>query len=46
MKSCPLIDLFHDVEKIVDITLLPVHLLNVDAAILFSDILSVCDGLV
>lgn len=44
-KKQSLIDMFHDVEKVVEVTLLPIHLLNVDAAILFSDILSVCDGL-
>jgi uroporphyrinogen decarboxylase len=44
-KNHSLFDLFHDVEKIVEITLLPVKALDVDAAILFSDILSVCDGL-
>lgn len=44
-KKQSLFDMFHDVEKVVEVTLLPIHLLNVDAAILFSDILSVCDGL-
>src|ERR1700722_15887161 len=44
-KNHSLIEMFHDVEKIVEVTKLPIHLLNVDAAIVFSDILSVCDGL-
>ncbi len=44
-KKQSLIEMFHDVEKIVEVTSLPVQLLSVDAAILFSDILSVCDGL-
>lgn len=44
-KKQSLLQMFHDVEKIVEVTLLPIDLLNVDAAILFSDILSVCDGL-
>jgi uroporphyrinogen decarboxylase len=44
-KHQSLLQMFHDVEKIVEVTLLPIDLLNVDAAILFSDILSLCDGL-
>jgi uroporphyrinogen decarboxylase len=38
-------DLFHDTPSIVDITQMPVNILKVDAAILFSDILTVLDGL-
>jgi uroporphyrinogen decarboxylase len=40
-----LFGMFHDPEMIVDVTLLPIDLLGVDAAILFSDILTVLDGL-
>ncbi len=40
-----LLEMFHDPETIVKVTLLPVDLLGVDAAILFSDILMVLDGL-
>lgn len=40
-----LFDLFHDPEMIIKITKLPVDLLHVDAAILFSDILTVLDGM-
>lgn len=44
-KERRLYDMFHDPETIVKVTLLPVDLLQVDAAILFSDILTVLDGL-
>ena len=37
--------MFHDPETIVKVSLLPIDLLEVDAAILFSDILTVLDGL-
>lgn len=43
--SRPLWELFHNQAAIVEITLLPLSLLNLDAAILFSDILTLCDGL-
>jgi uroporphyrinogen decarboxylase len=38
-------DMFHDPEMIVRVSLLPIELLNVDAAIVFSDILTILDGL-
>ncbi len=44
-KDCPLIELFHDPEKIYTITKLPIDILDVDAAILFSDILIPCEAL-
>jgi uroporphyrinogen decarboxylase len=44
-KNRSLVEMFHDVETIVKVTCLPIKLLEVDAAILFSDILSVLDGL-
>lgn len=40
-----LFEMMHDPETVVKVTLLPVDLLQVDAAILFSDILTVLDGL-
>ena len=40
-----LLGMFHDPETIVKVSLLPIDLLQVDAAILFSDILTVLDGL-
>lgn len=40
-----LYEMFHDPETVVEVTLLPIDLLQVDAAILFSDILTVLDGL-
>lgn len=40
-----LLEMFHDVETIVEVTKLPLKILDVDAAILFSDILTVLDGL-
>jgi uroporphyrinogen decarboxylase len=40
----PLLELFHDEKKIVEITQQPIHELGVDAAILFSDILILLDG--
>ena len=40
-----LFEMFHDHETIVQTTLLPIDILDVDAAILFSDILTVLDGL-
>lgn len=39
-----LFSLFHDTQAICDATLLAPELLHVDAAILFADILSICDG--
>jgi len=44
-KKRKLLDLFHDVEAIVKITCLPIDILHVDAAILFTDILTVLEGL-
>jgi uroporphyrinogen decarboxylase len=44
-KRFSLIDMFHDASLIHDVTMLPIHELDVDAAILFSDILMVLDGL-
>lgn len=44
-KDRKLYDMFHDSETIIKTTLLPIDLLQVDAAILFSDILTVLDGL-
>lgn len=40
-----LYDLFHDSEMIVKVTKLPIDLLDFDAAIVFSDILTVLEGL-
>jgi len=40
-----LFEMFHHPSTIVEVTLLPIDLLQVDAAILFSDILTVLDGL-
>lgn len=40
-----LLEMFHDVETIVKVTLQPIERLHVDASILFSDILTVFDGL-
>ncbi len=40
-----LLGMFHDPETIIKVSLLPIDLLQVDAAILFSDILTVLDGL-
>lgn len=40
-----LLGMFHDPETIVKVTMLPIDLLDVDGAILFSDILTVLDGL-
>jgi uroporphyrinogen decarboxylase len=44
-KGRSLLEMFHDPDTIVEVSLLPIQLLNVDAAILFSDILSICDSL-
>lgn len=44
-KTRPLVDMFHHPEIICEVTQLPVDLLGVDAAIVFSDILMVLDGL-
>lgn len=44
-KGRRLYDLFHDLEAIIQATLLPINLLQVDAAILFTDILTVLEGL-
>lgn len=44
-KGRKLLEMFHSVETIVEATLQPVSRLSVDAAILFSDILTVFDGL-
>ncbi len=41
-KGHALLDLFLDSDRIVEITKLPIDILDVDAAILFSDILMVC----
>jgi uroporphyrinogen decarboxylase len=38
-------EMFHDPETVVKVTLLPVDLLEVDGAILFTDILTVLEGL-
>jgi len=40
-----LLEMFHNPETIVEVTLQPIRRLKVDAAILFSDILTVLDGL-
>lgn len=40
-----LLEMFHDPKTIVEVTELPLRILNVDAAILFSDILTVLDGM-
>lgn len=40
-----LLEMFHDPKTIVEVTELPLDVLNVDAAILFSDILTVFDGM-
>ncbi len=40
-----LLEMFHDPKTIVEVTELPLNILNVDAAILFSDILTVFDGM-
>ncbi len=40
-----LLEMFHDPKTIVEVTELPLEVLNVDAAILFSDILTVFDGM-
>lgn len=40
-----LFEMFHNLETIVEVTLLPVDFLKVDAAILFTDILTVLEGL-
>lgn len=42
--SMPLYDFFHNTDSIVSSTLLGPELLDVDAAILFSDILTIFDG--
>lgn len=44
-KGRALFEMFHDTETIVEVTLLPIDILGVDGAILFSDILTVLDGL-
>lgn len=44
-KNRSLLEIFHDPKTIAEITRLPTDLLNVDVAILFSDILMVLDGL-
>lgn len=44
-KGRTLYDMFHDPKLIVDVTMQPVDILGVDAAILFSDILIVFDAL-
>lgn len=44
-KKHRLLDMFHTEELIVDVTRLPERLLGIDALILFSDILTVLDGL-
>ena len=40
-----LLEMFHHIETIVRVTMQPIDRLKVDAAILFSDILTVLDGL-
>lgn len=40
-----LFEMFHDPETVAEVTLLPIKLLQVDGAILFSDILTIFDGL-
>jgi uroporphyrinogen decarboxylase len=40
-----LFEMFHNRDAVVEVTLLPVEVLGVDAAILFSDILTVLEGL-
>ncbi len=40
-----LLEMFHCPKTIVEVTELPLNILNVDAAILFSDILTVFDGM-
>ena len=40
-----LLEMFHDPKTIVEVTKLPFNRLNLDAAILFSDIMTVLDGL-
>lgn len=40
-----LLEMFHDPKTIVEVTALPLEILHVDAAILFSDILTVLDGM-
>jgi len=44
-KGRSLYEMFHNPQTIVDVTLLPIEPIGVDAAILFSDILTVLDGL-
>lgn len=44
-ESQSLLEMFHDPKTIVAVTQLPLHTLPLDAAILFSDILTVLDGL-
>lgn len=44
-KNKSLLEMFHDPSIITEVTLLPVELLQTDAAIFFADILSVLDGL-
>lgn len=44
-EKASLLELFHDPQSIVQITHLPLQSLPLDAAILFSDILTVLDGL-
>ncbi|MCP5469771.1 MAG: uroporphyrinogen decarboxylase [Chlamydiales bacterium] len=44
-KDHSLLEMFHNSDVITEVTLQPVDILGVDAAILFSDILTVLDGL-
>lgn len=44
-KKYSLLEMFHDSQIMTEVTLLPIDLLDTDAAILFADILSVLDGL-
>lgn len=44
-KNHRLIDLFHDADLVAEVTELPLRVLELDAAILFADLLSVLDSL-